>query len=87
MEKLPPNYFEIIFGYLYKLRPDLLEEVMVFFLTMSIFIVKKFKQESFGKYTIGIQIRNPTHNQKGEKDHKGFPVPPLDLYAQAAEVN
>lgn len=48
--------------------------------------VEKFREQNFHPYMVGIQIRHPTVDNKGEKDHKGFPVPPLELYAQAAEV-
>jgi hypothetical protein len=35
---------------------------------------------------VGIQIRHPSKDKDGKIDHKGFPVPPIQLYAQAAEV-
>jgi len=73
LEDLPPNYFQVIFEYLWDIKQDLKDELM------------EFKQKYFGKFTVGIQIRHPTINQKGEKDHKGFPVPPPELYVQAAE--
>lgn len=63
-----------MFKRLFTLRDDIKEEV------------EKFKKQHFHPYMIGIQIRHPTVDNKGEKDHKGFPVPPLELYAQAAEV-
>lgn len=86
---LPKNYFEIMFRYLWGLSPDLQKEV------------DEFKQKHFGKFNIGIQIRHPSKNLKvihlihtsclntsqGKIDHKGFPVPPLELYAHAAEVS
>jgi len=70
---LPKNFFQIIFGYLFTPRDDIMAEI------------QRFKKANFGPYTIAIQIRSPTVDHKGEKDHKGFPVPPLELYAQAAE--
>jgi len=74
LDELPPNYYQIIFKYLFTLHPDLQEKV------------DEFKIQHFGGYNVGIQIRHPTISPiKGEKDHKGFPVPPLDIYAHAAE--
>jgi len=73
LEILPKNYFQIIFNYLFQLRDDLQATV------------DKFKRENFNKFTIGIQIRNPSLDKKGKKDHKGFPVPPWRLFTQAAE--
>eukprot|EP01116_Phalansterium_solitarium_P019912 TRINITY_DN5728_c0_g3_i1.p1 TRINITY_DN5728_c0_g3~~TRINITY_DN5728_c0_g3_i1.p1 ORF type:complete len:508 (+),score=177.98 TRINITY_DN5728_c0_g3_i1:98-1621(+) len=75
LQNLPRNYFQVIFDYLFKLAPELQEEV------------DNFKREHFGKFTVGIQIRAPTHTHKDpqKKDHQGFPVPALDLFAQMAE--
>jgi hypothetical protein len=73
-EILPENFYQIMFNYIFKLNPEYQKAV------------DEFKEKYFGGYTVGIQIRNPTHDKSGKKDHKGFPVPPLYLYAQAAEV-
>lgn len=76
MSILPSNYFQIMLNYLWRLNDDLQKEV------------DKFKLANFGLYNIGIQIRAPTYrtDKKDEKDHKGMPVPPLGIFAQAAEV-
>eukprot|EP01114_Cavostelium_apophysatum_P007545 TRINITY_DN1965_c0_g1_i1.p1 TRINITY_DN1965_c0_g1~~TRINITY_DN1965_c0_g1_i1.p1 ORF type:complete len:472 (-),score=94.78 TRINITY_DN1965_c0_g1_i1:8-1423(-) len=73
LAKLPANYFQIIFKELFRLHDDIQADV------------DKYKREHFAPYNIGIQIRHPTNDKQGVKDHKGFPVPPLELYAQAAE--
>eukprot|EP01116_Phalansterium_solitarium_P024205 TRINITY_DN879_c0_g2_i1.p1 TRINITY_DN879_c0_g2~~TRINITY_DN879_c0_g2_i1.p1 ORF type:complete len:480 (+),score=146.26 TRINITY_DN879_c0_g2_i1:128-1567(+) len=76
LANLPTNYFQLAFVYLFKIKPELAEEV------------EKFKREKFGGYTVGIQIRHPSwimSDVKNRTDHQGFPVPPLDLYAQMAE--
>lgn len=76
MNILPENYFQIMLRYLWRLNDQLQKEV------------EQFKAQFFGLYTIGIQIRAPTYrtDKKDEKDHKGMPVPPLGIFAQAAEV-
>jgi hypothetical protein len=72
-EWLPENYFEVIFAYLFRLRPDLEKQV------------EDFKRQHFGAYTIALQIRSASSRAKnGVVDHRGTPVPPLDLYAQMA---
>jgi hypothetical protein len=73
-EILPINYYQILFNYVFRLEASAQK------------IVDDFKRDHFGEFTIGIQVRTPTYTKKGEKDHKGFPVPPIDLYAQMAEV-
>jgi len=72
LEIFPRNYFQILFHYLFPLSPDLQQQVDAF-------------RSQMGAYTVGIQIRHPTVDQKGAKDHKGMPVPPLGLFAQVAE--
>lgn len=75
LEVLPEKYYSIIFNYLFKLNNELQQ------------MVDDFKAKNFGAYNIGIQIRNPSLSKEtGKKDHQGFPVPPLYLYAQMAEV-
>lgn len=76
MSLLPSNYFQIMLHYLWRLNDELQKEV------------DQFKAKYFGLFTIGIQIRAPTFrtDKKEEKDHKGMPVPPLGIFAQAAEV-
>ena len=74
-DNFPDNYFSIIFNYLFEIDSDILDTV------------EAFKQKHFSKYNIGIQIRYPTLTKSQQKDHKGFPVPPINLFIQTANVN
>jgi len=73
LEYFPSNYFQLLFEFLFRLNAELQKKV------------NDFKRAKFGLYTIGIQIRAPTLTEAGQLDHKGFPVPPLPLFAQAAQ--
>ncbi len=52
-DMLPGNYFQIIFEYLFALKPELKR------------IVDEFKERKFGGYNVGIQIRHPTPDASG----------------------
>eukprot|EP01103_Thecamoeba_quadrilineata_P002482 TRINITY_DN12435_c0_g1_i1.p1 TRINITY_DN12435_c0_g1~~TRINITY_DN12435_c0_g1_i1.p1 ORF type:complete len:511 (-),score=91.90 TRINITY_DN12435_c0_g1_i1:72-1604(-) len=79
-ETLPTNFYAIISEFLFPLKQSLQEKV------------EAFKQKSFGKHTMAIQIRAVVKKTstgdwyKGVKDHEGHPVPPLSLFSQAAEL-